>query len=110
MLEELPDDVKTKLQEYRKEVEAAYDAEFKVEDSKLAAAKSTTRDQLADLAATAISTMREIMELSESDATRAKVAMYVTDKVLGRDAVLDPDDPMKDVVKRLTADVAESEE
>lgn len=105
MLEELPDDVQAALESYRKEVEKAYEAEFAVEDSKLTAAKTTTRDQLAELAATAITTMREIMEMSESDATRAKVAMYVTDKVLGKDAVLDKEDPTVELVKRLTIEV-----
>lgn len=107
--EELPEDVRVKLSDYRKEVEKAYEQEFRVEDSKLIGARNVTRDQLADLASTAIVTLSEIMTDSDSDATRAKVATYVLDKVLGRDTVLDPDDPMKDVVKRLTAAKAEED-
>lgn len=99
--EELPEDVRDKLADYRRRVEEAYESEFEVQDSKLAGAKVATRDLLADLAATAVATLREIMEESDSDATRAKVACYVTDKVLGKDAVLDPDDPMTELVKRL---------
>jgi hypothetical protein len=103
MKEELPSDMRQKLAEYRKQVEAAYESEFKLEDSKLVGARTVTRDQLADLAATAVATLREVMEESDSDAVRVKVATFVLDKVLGKDTVLDPDDPMKDVVKRLTA-------
>jgi len=107
VFEELPDDVKTKLDDYRKEVERAYEAEFKIVDSKLEGARTVTRDALADLASEAITTLRDIMQTSDSDATRAKVATFVVDKVIGKDTVLDPDDPMKDVVKRLTADASE---
>lgn len=102
-MEELPDDVKAKLDEYRREVEAAYESEFKITDSKLEGARNVTRDALADLAGTAVATLADIMERSDSDATRAKAATFVLDKVLGKDTVLDPDDPMKDIVKRLTA-------
>lgn len=108
-MEELPEDVKTKLDEYRKNVEAAYEAEFKITDSKLEGARNVTRDELADLAGTAVATLRDLMETSESDATRAKAATFVLDKVLGKDTVLDPDDPMKDIVKRLTANAADGD-
>lgn len=101
--EELPDDVQDKLAAYKAEVEAAYRSEFEVTDSKLEGAKVATRDLLADLAKTAVFTLRDLMEESESDATRAKVAMYVTDKVLGKDAVLDPEDPTATLYKKLLA-------
>lgn len=105
--EELPDDVRNALADYKRQVEESYRSEFEVQDSKLAGAKVATRDLLADLAKTAVFTLRELMEDSESDATRAKVAMYVTDKVLGKDTVLDPDDPMSELVKRLQATESE---
>lgn len=103
MLEELPDDVKKKMQEYRRSVEAAYEQEFRVDESKMTAAKTVTRDQLADLSALAVATLADVMESSDSDANRVKAATWVLDKVIGRDTVLDPDDPTKVLVEKLTA-------
>ena len=102
-LEELPDDVRQQMHEYRKSIEAAYEQEFKMDESKMVAARGVTRDALADLSATAVATLQDVMENSESDATRVKAATYVLDKVIGRDTVLDPDDPTKVLVEKLTA-------
>lgn len=107
-MQELPDDVQEALKAYRKEVEAAYESEFKLTDSKLEGARNATRDQLADLATIGVTTLSEIMQYGESEATRAKVAMYVCDKVIGKDAVLDPDDPMQKLVEKLSSDAASS--
>lgn len=101
-MHELPEDVQRSLSDYRQKVEAAYESEFKLADGKLAAAKNTTRDQLADLSAEAIVTLSEIMRDGENDATRLKAATFVLDKVLGKDAVLDPDDPIKKYIEQLS--------
>lgn len=101
--EELPDDVREQMREYRASIEAAYEQEFKIDESKMVAARSVTREALADLSACAVATLREVMEESDSDATRVKAATWVLDKVIGRDTVLDPDDPTKVLVEKLTA-------
>lgn len=100
--DDLPADVKKKLADYQKQVEKSFEQEFKVEDSKLAGAKTATRDQIADLAPMACQTLAELMEFSDSDATRFNASKFVLEKVLGRDTVLDPDDPMQKVIERLT--------
>lgn len=106
-MDELPPEVQAKLADYRKSVEAAYEAEFKVVDSKLTGAKTVTRDQLADLSPVAVATLADVMETGEKDADRLRASMYVLDKVLGKDTVLDPDDPMAEMIKKLTADKSE---
>ena len=73
-------------------------------DSKLTGAKTVTRDQLADLASDAVLCLAEVMRDGEKDGDRINAAKYVLDKVLGKDAVLDPDDPMTGLIKKLTAD------
>lgn len=100
-MEELPEDLQSQLRDYRKEVQKAYEAEFQIVDSKLTGARNATRDQLADLAKDAILALRELIQDSDSDATRLKASTYVLDKVLGRDTVLDPDDPMLKVLEKL---------
>lgn len=106
-MNELPNDVQEKLKDYRREVEAAYEAEFRVVDSKLTGAKNVTRDQLADLASDAVLCLAEVMRDGEKDADRINAAKYVLDKVLGKDTVLDPDDPMAETIKKLTANKSE---
>src|SRR6476619_6869259 len=102
-MNELPEGVQRKLNDYRRSVEEAYEAEFKVVDSKLSGAKTVTRDQLADLASDAVLCLAEVMRDGEKDGDRINAAKYVLDKVLGKDAVLDPDDPMSEMIKKLTA-------
>jgi len=106
-MNELPEGVQRKLNDYRRSVEEAYEAEFKVVDSKLSGAKTVTRDQLADLASDAVLCLAEVMRDGEKDGDRINAAKYVLDKVLGKDAVLDPDDPMSEMIKKLTANKSE---
>lgn len=103
-MEELPDDVQAKLKTYREEVEAAYRSEFEVVDSKIAGARTVSRDQLAELAGLAVSTLGEVMREGEKDSDRISAAKYVLDKVLGKDTVLDPDDPAQRLLEKLTQD------
>jgi len=102
-MHELPDDVQQSLRDYRKEVESAFEAEFILKDSKLVGAKMASRDQLAELASDAVITLRELMNDADSDQVRLKASCYVLDKVIGKDAVLDPDDPTAKLLEKLTS-------
>lgn len=88
-------------QEVLNDYHRAFEGEF---TDSLDTWKETTEKAYNDLAEAlpiANATIVHLAQGAESEGVRLKAAIFIYDKVLGRDAVINPHDPLADLVNRL---------
>jgi hypothetical protein len=96
-VKELPEEARKLLQDHMRARESEYtDALDKWKQTTEAA-----YDDLADALPIARASIVQLAQGAESESVKLKASMFIFDKVLGRDAVLDPHDPLAQLVDKL---------
>lgn len=104
MLDDLSPDLEAKLQAYHK----AFEEEFQTinasdasEEDKIKARAEQARKSLSESAPLAVSTLLNLASAAASESVKLKAAMYILDRVFGKDMALDAIDPTKELIKEL---------
>jgi hypothetical protein len=96
-----PENLPKEAQELLKEHMRAREAEYSDSLGKWRKTTDKAYDDLAEALPTAKRSIVDLAQGAESESVRLKASIFIFDKVLGRDAVLDPHDPLAELVNKL---------